>query len=204
MKLLLILSLLGFLPAATVFGFVAVPAKKSLHENLALMLSRRDVVNHISVCTLALIGTVTLPHGNARASGGATAGGAYLLSAKQRYNDRVKQGVKTFASLTNPLDSGDIEVLRSFFTSEDVGSWKDFSAAGYLLANAFRRNSSAAPDSLPAVKKWKAFAANVEGMTKSLKKKDTKGAKASFDAAISSLDSYLAEVDLPLTKEIAN
>jgi hypothetical protein len=106
----------------------------------------------MSACTLALIGTVTLPHESAWASGGATAGGAYLLSAKQRYNDRVKQGVKTFASLTNPLDSGDIEALRAFFTSEDVGSWKDFSSAGYLLANAFRRNSSAAPDSLPAVK----------------------------------------------------
>lgn len=39
-------------------------------------------------------------------------------------------------------------------------------------------------------------------MTKSLKKKDTKGARASFDAAISSLDAYLAEVDLPPAKEI--
>ncbi len=152
MKLHLIPSLLIVLPAATVFGFVAVPAKESLQESSALMLSRRDVVNQMSACTLALIGTVTLPHESAWASGGATAGGAYLLSAKQRYNDRVKQGVKTFASLTNPLDSGDIEALRAFFTSEDVGSWKDFSSAGYLLANAFRRNSSAAPDSLPAVK----------------------------------------------------
>jgi hypothetical protein len=152
MKLLFILSLLGVLPTATVFGFVAVPAKTSLQENSALMMSRRDVVNHISVCALAFFGTVTLPYDNAWASGGATAGGAYLLSAKQRYNDRVKQGVKTFTSLTEPLESGNIEALRMFFTSEDVGSWKDFSSAGYLLANAFRRNSSAAPDSLPAVK----------------------------------------------------
>lgn len=31
----------------------------------------------------------------ANASGGATAGGAYLLSAKQRYNERVVAGEKT-------------------------------------------------------------------------------------------------------------
>jgi hypothetical protein len=80
------------------------------------------------------------------ASGGATAGGAYLLSAKQRYNERVKAGVKGFA------ESGNVDGIRSYFASEDVGSWKDLSTAGYLLANAFRSNSSAAPDSLPSVK----------------------------------------------------
>lgn len=55
-------------------------------------------------------------------------------------------------ALKGPLESGEIEPVRSFFTSEEEGYWKDFSAAGYLLANAFRRNSSAAPDTLPAVK----------------------------------------------------
>jgi hypothetical protein len=85
------------------------------------------------------------------ASGGATAGGAYLLSAKQRYNERVKAGVKGFAALKPLVESGNVDGIRSYFASEDVGSWKDLSTAGYLLANAFRRNSSAAPDSLPSV-----------------------------------------------------
>lgn len=75
--------------------------------------------------------------------------------------------------------------------SEEVGSWKDFSAAGYLLANAFRRNSTTPPDSLPSVKKWKAFAGDVESMTKSLKKKDTKGALVAYESALDKLDEYL-------------
>lgn len=150
MKLFFFMSLLGVLPTAFVFGFVSAP--RFAKESLALMSSRRSVIDHISVCSLAFIGTLTLPRENAWASGGATAGGAYLLSAKQRYNDRVKLGVRNFASLAEPLESENIEALRLFFTSEDAGSWKDFSSAGYLLANAFRRNSSAAPDSLPSVK----------------------------------------------------
>ena len=86
-------------------------------------------------------------------SSGATAGGAYLLSAKQRYNERVKSGVKAFVNLNPALSNGDIDLLRQYFQNDvDVGYWKDFSTAGYLLANAFRTNSSAPPDNLPSVK----------------------------------------------------
>jgi hypothetical protein len=100
---------------------------------------------------------LTLLPETARASGGATAGGAYLLSAKQRYNDRIKAGVHGFVHTLGPAilmnSEGDSDrVLRAFFSNDDAGSWKDFAAAGYLLANAFRRNSSAAPDTLPSVK----------------------------------------------------
>lgn len=150
MKLLFTMSLLGVLPTAFVFGFV--PTKRFAKESTAIMLSRRSLMEHMSVGSLAFIGTMAFPPDNALASGGATAGGAYLLSAKQRYNDRVKLGVRKFASLAEPLESENIDALRLFFTSEDTGSWKDFSSAGYLLANAFRRTSSAAPDSLPSVK----------------------------------------------------
>lgn len=152
MKSLVIMSLLGVLPITSVFGFLSAPTERSVKQSSALMLSRRSLIDHVYVSSLACIGALSLPHDSAWASGGATAGGVYLLSAKQRYNDRVKQGVRKFASLAEPLESENIESLRLFFTSEDVGSWKDFSSAGYLLANAFRRNSSAAPDSLPSVK----------------------------------------------------
>jgi hypothetical protein len=86
------------------------------------------------------------------ASGGATAGGAYLLSAKQRYNERVKAGVKGFLSIQTSLKNSDIPTLRTYFSSEDVGSWIDLTSSGYLLANAFRTTSNKAPDSLPSVK----------------------------------------------------
>ena len=61
--------------------------------------------------TAALIGiasTATLAPSPAQASGGATAGGAYLLSAKQRYNNRVTAGVKGFLALSGPLEGGSI------------------------------------------------------------------------------------------------
>ena len=48
---------------------------------------------------------------------------------------------------------------------------EDFLAAAYLLANAFRLNSTTAPDSLPTVKKFKAFMKDYEAMLSSAKKK---------------------------------
>jgi len=39
-------------------------------------------------------------------------------------------------------------------------------------------------------------------MTKSLKKKDTKGALVAYDGAIAALDEYLAKVELPPSAEI--
>lgn len=138
----------------------------------------------------------------ANASGGATAGGAYLLSAKQRYNQRVKAGVKSFVGLKGGIEAGDLGPAKAFFESEDIGNWKDASAAGYLLANAFRRNSTTPPDSLPAVKKWKAFAAELDNLQKSLKKKDVKGVKVSYDKALTLLDAYLEVVELPSILEL--
>jgi hypothetical protein len=106
----------------------------------------------VQTSAVSVIAFFVTPIQEAVASGGATAGGAYLLSAKQRYNERVQQGVKGYVGLQTALEAGNIDAIRAFFSNEDVGRWKDFSAAGYLLANAFRRNSTAAPDSLPSVK----------------------------------------------------
>jgi hypothetical protein len=88
----------------------------------------------------------------ANASGGATAGGAYLLSAKQRYNNRVKASIQGLLRSVDALKNDDSNAVKAYFEGEDEGSWKDLTVAGYLLSNAFRRNSTAAPDSLPAVK----------------------------------------------------
>jgi hypothetical protein len=107
--------------------------------------SRRAFLQHAALSSGAFVYTRA-----AQASGGATAGGAYLLSAKQRYNRRVTQGVQEFRALKAALTDGNVDRIKQFFAED--GSWKDFSTAGYLLANAFRRNSTAAPDTLPTVK----------------------------------------------------
>jgi hypothetical protein len=114
--------------------------------------SRRSFVETAAVGAVAAILTASSNVLPAAASGGATAGGAYLLSAKQRYNERVKAGVKGFLSIQTALKNSDIPTLRTYFNSEDVGSWIDLTAAGYLLANAFRTTSNKAPDALPSVK----------------------------------------------------
>ena len=160
-------------------------------------LSRRDVFKKVSSATLASVGIFNVLKEPVNASGGATAGGAYLLSAKQRYNQRVTDGVKAFLALSSSLESGSLVETKAFFESEEQGGWKDTSAAGYLLSNAFRRSSTTPPDSLPSVKKWKAFAAELETLQKALKKKDLKNIKNSYEKAEVLLDAYLDAVELP-------
>ena len=157
--------------------------------------SRREWVQSTLIAAAGL-SLMTTPS-PALASGGATAGGVYLLSAKQRYNARVTAGIKTFLTLETTLSAGSLDETKAFFTSEEEGSWKDSAAAGYLLANAFRRSSSTPPDSLPSVKKWKAFAGELDVLQKSLKKKDIKGVTASYGKAVDLLDAYLDAVELP-------
>lgn len=134
----------------------------------------------------------------AHASGGATAGGAYLLSAKQRYNKRVLAGVKSFLL----LDARDLGQVNAFFESSDEGGWEDLSAAGYLLSNAFRTSSTKAPDSLPSVKKWKAFAKEIELLKRALSKKDGEKVLTAYANAEEKLDSYLDAVELPSGAEL--
>lgn len=121
--------------------------------------TRRNWIDQVvtaSIATVAMTaaGTVTTTATiePAHASGGATAGGAYLLSAKQRYNDRVKKSVTALLAVGEALAAGSSKEAKAYFTEEDAGSYKDLTAAGYLLSNAFRRNSTTPPDSLPAVK----------------------------------------------------
>jgi hypothetical protein len=114
--------------------------------------SRRTMLQNIACTSFGVVSGLLLQKDAACASGGATAGGAYLLSAKQRYNERVTQGIKGFLDLGPTLEGGGIEETKAYFAGEEGGTWKDISTAGYLLANAFRRSSNTAPDSLPAVK----------------------------------------------------
>ena len=155
----------------------------------------------------ALLGVSTaaavLTPSPAQASGGATAGGAYLLSAKQRYNSRVTAGVKAFLALSDPLESGSIAEAKAFLSNEEAGGWGDLKSAGYLLSNAFRRTSTTPPDSLPSVKAWKAFAAEVEKMQKAVDKKSKSGVADAYKKAEALLDDYLEKVELPPSIEIS-
>mmetsp|Transcript_517 Transcript_517/g.780 ORF Transcript_517/g.780 Transcript_517/m.780 type:complete len:198 (+) Transcript_517:228-821(+) len=185
-----LLSVHSFAPAA-------IPANPQ--PSITLWASRRSVLKKGIAPTVAV---VLLKNKAAFASGGATAGGAYLLSAKQRYNDRVQASLKAFLALKKPLENGSTQELKDYFSTEEVGGWKDGSAAGYLLANAFRTSSSKAPDSLPSVQKWKAFSAKVESIMKAAKKKDASKTLAAFKDSLSALDEYLEQVELPPGAEL--
>eukprot|EP00543_Licmophora_paradoxa_P004922 CAMPEP_0202441978 /NCGR_PEP_ID=MMETSP1360-20130828/1493_1 /ASSEMBLY_ACC=CAM_ASM_000848 /TAXON_ID=515479 /ORGANISM="Licmophora paradoxa, Strain CCMP2313" /LENGTH=201 /DNA_ID=CAMNT_0049057201 /DNA_START=14 /DNA_END=619 /DNA_ORIENTATION=+ len=193
-------SLLLF-PVANCFTVPNLSGQKKA-DTAAALVDRRSLFENTAAGWAAAAGLAFLSPDAAVASGGATAGGAYLLSAKQRYNNRVKAGMKSFVGLGESLESGSLDATKAYFATDDEGGWKDSSSAGYLLANAFRRSSSTAPDSLPSVKKWKAFLGNVEAMMKALKKKDSKTVLASYKKALPALDEYLAEVDLPPALEL--
>ena len=120
-------------------------------ENVTPIYERRSFLRNLAL-SIPIAATLPLAATSANASGGATAGGAYLLSAKQRYNERVKTSVRGLLSAADALKSGDSKPAKEYFANEDSGGWKDLTSAGYLLSNAFRRSSSSAPDSLPSVK----------------------------------------------------
>lgn len=167
----------------------------SLHE-------RRSFLGKLAMIQIAALPSLSTLPTTAQASGGATAGGAYLLSAKKRYYERVKESVTGLLKAADALKDGDSKVAKEYFASEDNGSWKDLTAAGYLLSNAFRRSSSTAPDSLPAVKKYKAFAKEVEGFQKILKKKGASAASDEFSNVEVALDEWLSEIELPPAREL--
>jgi len=197
-------SIRAFAPASRDCRLQQLPTTLSMasDENYDAFVARRKWLHDISMASLTSMSTLIFRPDTACASGGATAGGVYLLSAKQRYNERVTQGIKTFLALSSSLDTGSVDGVQAFFLTEDVGGWKDASAAGYLLANAFRRSSSTPPDNLPSVKKWKAFAKEVENLQKSTKKKDVKSIQTAYKKAEELLDPYLEGVELPTAIEM--
>jgi len=164
--------------------------------------ARRSFLGKLALFPLAALPSLTAKPTTAQASGGATAGGAYLLSAKKRYYERVKASVAGLLQATDGLKNGDSNVAKEYFSSEADASWKDLTAAGYLLSNAFRRSSSTAPDSLPAVKKYKAFAKTVDNFQKVLKKKGAAAAMDEFPGVEAALDEWLSEIDLPAAREL--
>ena len=140
-------------------------APDSQNEELGTELQSRNrrsfIRNSFALFPFAVVATTSLVPTLLRvepayASGGATAGGAYLLSAKKRYYERVKSAVHGLVAVNTALQQpeADLSVAKGYFSPDntDDGSWQDLTAAGYLLSNAFRRSSSTAPDSLPAVK----------------------------------------------------
>ncbi len=189
----------AFAPVKTEVATTTTTSSTSLS---AQQISRRDAVSLASLATFGIVTSTTTNNQVANASGGATAGGAYLLSAKQRYNARVTAAVKGYLALSASLGADSLEETKAYFTVDEVGYWKDVTAAGYLLANAFRRSSTTPPDSLPSVKKWKAFAAEQENLQKALKKKDLKKVKESYEKSQPLLNEYLELVELPPTTEI--
>ena len=167
-------------------------------NDCSMEFSRRDAFGKAAAAVLgaSTVGEVLFVP-PAQASGGATAGGAYLLSAKQRYNSRVTAGIKAFLALSASLEAGSTSEAAAFLASDAEGGWGDLKSAGYLLSNAFRRSSTTPPDSLPSVKAWKAFQGEVEKMNKAIDKKSKSGAAEAYKKAEAALDDYLEKVELP-------
>lgn len=213
MRVATILLLLGacchqaaaFLPPSSIAvrnGVTSKNAVQTPHHDIdsggiAASITRRSFADDLLKCAVG-ISLANLSSSPAHASGGATAGGVYLLSAKQRYNKRVLAGIKSFLT----LDARDLGQVNAFIESSAEGGWEDLSAAGYLLANAFRTSSNKAPDSLPSVKKWKAFAKQIELLKLSLSKKDAEKVFSAYTNASEKLDAYLDAVELPSGMEL--
>jgi hypothetical protein len=60
--------------------------------------------------------------------------------------------VKRLLLVGEALAAGSSKEAKEYFSGDETGTWKDMTAAGYLLSNAFRRSSTTPPDNLPAVK----------------------------------------------------
>ena len=148
---IVLVALLGSQSAA---AFQSASKARTATSLNAEAVERRDFLSQAAVTTAASLlaaGGFAVPR-PALASGGATAGGAYLLSAKQRYNDRVTKGLKGFLALEESLKAGSVKEATAYFAGVEVGTFGDISTAGYLLANAFRQSANKAPDALPSVK----------------------------------------------------
>jgi hypothetical protein len=170
----------------------------NLQSNGGVESSRRDMIGKVAGTAFGIsTAGVFFAPSNALASGGATAGGAYLLSAKQRYNSRVTAGIKAFLALSAPLEGGSIAEAKAFLANDEEGGWGDLKAAGYLLSNAFRTSSTKPPDSLPSVQAWKAFQSEVDKMQKAADKKSKSGVADAYKKAEAALDTYLERVELP-------
>ena len=135
---------------SVISGTVLYKSQCSVHHDANLQ-ERRSFLSKLALFPLVALPSLAMAPTPTQASGGATAGGAYLLSAKKRYYERVKGSVAGLLNAIDELKKGDSKVVKAYFSGEDNGSWKDLTAAGYLLSNAFRRSSSTAPDKLPAV-----------------------------------------------------
>mmetsp|Transcript_28216 Transcript_28216/g.90940 ORF Transcript_28216/g.90940 Transcript_28216/m.90940 type:complete len:193 (+) Transcript_28216:16-594(+) len=161
-------------------------AKQALRRALEVP-GRREVLGGVGASLLALAEVERVD-----ASGGATAGGAYLLRAKERYNARVVAGAKDFkATLGTTADS---KAIAELFAKD--GTYDDLTAAAFLLSNAFRINSTQNPDRIPQVQKFKKFKAAADAIPAAAKKK--KDLTDLVSNADDLLDVYLQSVDLAL------
>ena len=148
------------------------------------------------------------------ASGGATAGGAYLLRAKERYNARVQvlpdsrflclrgplmerpqAGAKSYRGEAAALvEKGDFNGLAAYFKKD--GAFDELANPAFLLANAFRINSTQNPDKIVQVQKFKAFKADADAVAAAAKKKKQPAVQEAYDKSLTTLAAYLDSVGL--------
>ena len=106
----------------------------------------------------------------------------------------MAKGAAAYLTLGNAAADGSL-AKNSFFEGGKDSQAEDFLAAAYLLANAFRSNSTSSPDSLPTVKKFKAFMKEYEMTLAASKKK--KDASESYAKSVELLKVFLDSVETP-------
>jgi glutathione S-transferase len=182
---------------ASVHGFIPMllrspPRLEALAADDHETASRRSMLS----ATIASGAAIAFAPAATFASGGATAGGAYLLRAKQRYSARVSKGAEAYMGLGDAVAGGKL-AAAPFFAGDKNSPAEDFLGASFLLANAFRINSTTSPDSLPTVKKFKAFMKEYETTLALAKKKNNADAAvASYNGSVDLLKVYLTSVEL--------
>ena len=196
LRILLLLSFFirntsAYVPRAQIFPLSSKKQALTFHEHR----SRSSINSALSRRALLPLIPLILSPKPAISSGGATAGGAYLIRAKSRYSERVKRGATSFFELRHAVENGAL-LKDPFLQGGKDSAFEDFTSASYLLANAWRSNSTTPPDSLPTVKKFKFFMKCWEDVKKESKNKKTEAALSSYDAAVDALKIFMASVEL--------
>lgn len=170
----------------------------------------------------ALLSAALLAPAAAWASGGATAGKfSSIPIAKRRYYGRVQEAVHEFVELDPAAGAEAPELFDTFFgtnilvragrtrtncigpesicTSKEAKTsrWDDMQLTMFLLGNAFRIDSSKAPERIKQVQMARKFFKEVELFKDAAAKSSEQKAKEHYQLARALLDDYLDQVDLP-------
>lgn len=173
------------------------PTRATLSRNVG-----RPGPTRKQICELVAAGAVASVPCTAFASGGATAGRTTSIpTAKKRYYGRVTADVKQFLAMGAAIRSGSVDDPRvADFFAEGAD---DLKSAGYLLAVAFKIDGRIPPDKIQQKRNHDALMKSLDQLRATIRGGNAKGAADAYAAALASMETYLAGVELPATSDAA-